>query len=153
MLYTFQGRNDGGEPTARVTFDTAGNLYGATALDGVLGGGTFFQLAPSNGKWVFNLMYSLVGYGPGPQSSLAFDTTTNNFYGTTLGDVASGWGSAFKLAPTTGGWTFEPLYDFSGGSDGSQPYGGLLIGPNGNLYGTTAYGGNNTEGTMFEITP
>ncbi len=153
VLYTFTDGTDGGEPYAGVALDGGGNLYGATGLDGALGGGTLFQLAPSNGKWLFTLMYSLAGYDSGPQNSLLFDPQTGNLYGTTLGDGANGWGSAFKLTPSTGGWTYESLYDFTGGADGSQPYGSLLIDSSGNLYGTTAHGGNNSQGVIFQIKP
>ena len=60
----------------------------------------------------------------------------------------------FKITPQG---KFTQLYVFQGGSDGSNPFGRLIQGSNGNYYGTTAYGGNFTftssGGGRFEITP
>jgi uncharacterized repeat protein (TIGR03803 family) len=47
---------------------------------------------------------------------------------------------------------FATLYSFSGGNDGSSPYAGVIQANDGNLYGTTAYGGTNGDGTVFQIT-
>ena len=47
--------------------------------------------------------------------------------------------------------TFTILYSFTGGSDGRQPGGGLLLDAAGNLYGTTAFGGTSNAGTVFKV--
>ncbi len=57
-----------------------------------------------------------------------------------------GPGSIFELSPSSNGWIFTSLHEFTGGDDGSNPN-SLTLGGNGKLYGTT-YGG-----TLFEITP
>jgi uncharacterized repeat protein (TIGR03803 family) len=57
------------------------------------------------------------------------------------------------LTPTGEGWTETPLYEFTGGSDGASPFGGLVRDGSGNLYGTTAGGGSNGYGgTVFRLT-
>jgi uncharacterized repeat protein (TIGR03803 family) len=48
---------------------------------------------------------------------------------------------------------FTVLYRFAGGSDGSNPGAGLVLGTDGNFYGTTQEGGAQNDGTIFEITP
>ena len=48
--------------------------------------------------------------------------------------------------------TLKTLHTFTGGADGSQPYGGLTQGSNGNFYGTTSTGGGSGLGTVFSIT-
>src|ERR1019366_8743737 len=45
------------------------------------------------------------------------------------------------------------LHSFSGGADGTYPYGGLIFDAAGNLYGTTTSGGTSNTGTGFELTP
>jgi uncharacterized repeat protein (TIGR03803 family) len=82
-----------------------------------------------------------------------------NFYGTTcdVGCVGeggvNGFGTVFKVTPTG---TLTTLYDFcpqkTSCPDGAFPIGGLVLGTDGNFYGTTAYGGANDDGTVFKIT-
>jgi uncharacterized repeat protein (TIGR03803 family) len=45
------------------------------------------------------------------------------------------------------------LYRFTGGADGGTPFAGVVLGPNGNLYGTTISGGQTNAGVVFEIKP
>ncbi len=78
------------------------------------------------------------GLGP---NSLEFDNK-GNLYGTTeygggAGDCSNGGcGTIFELV-VDGAWTKNVLYRFAGGTDGSVPQAGVVVGPNGNLYGTT----------------
>ena len=48
---------------------------------------------------------------------------------------------------------FETLYSFQGSPDGANPSGGVVIGKNGTLYGTTGGGGTSGNGTVFTLTP
>jgi len=153
-LCAFQDSTDGGSPFGGLVFDNAGNLYGASSGGGPGGGGTLYQLMPSNGSWTFGVVYSLIGsaYLPGPYDSLTMDAA-GNLYGTTTKDGAHGAGSVFKLMPFSGGWAETDLYDFASGSEGAVPYGSVLIDANGNLYGTASQGGANGHGVIWEITP
>jgi len=81
-----------------------------------------------------------------------------NFYGTTSEGGANGYGTVFKITPSG---TLTTLYGFCSQpncADGQLPYGGLVLAPNGNFYGTTYEGGANCLdeegcGTVFQITP
>src|SRR5438105_11951670 len=65
-----------------------------------------------------------------------------NIYGTTVlgGDFASG--TVFKLSPTLNGWVQTVLYSFTSGADGGEPYKGVTVDREGNLYGTAVTGGS-----------
>ena len=152
VIHAFQGRSDGAYPYAGLIFDGQGNLYGATTQRGSNGGGTVFQLVPSNGGWTFNLIYSFSGNGGGPVSSLILDGA-GNLYGTTGSAGAYGYGSAFKLAPGANGWVYTDLHDFSGGTDGAYPDGTVAIDASGNLYGTAYAAGVHNGGVVWEIAP
>jgi uncharacterized repeat protein (TIGR03803 family) len=153
-LYAFQSSTDGGKPFGGVVFDNAGNLYGATSSGGAGSGGTAYELMPSNGSWIFGLLYSFTGSAnlPGAYDSLTMDAA-GNLYGTTTKDGAHAAGSVFKLTPANGGWTETDVYDFASGSGGAVPYGSVLIDTSGNLYGTASAGGANGYGVIWEITP
>jgi uncharacterized repeat protein (TIGR03803 family) len=152
VLYSFQNGSDGADVAAGLIFDSAGNLYGATTSGGSGGGGTVFQLAPSGGgHWTFNLLCSFSG-SAGPANSLVMDAS-GNFYGTTVEDGSNGAGSIFKLTYSGGSWTCTDLYDFTGGNDGGDPFGGVTLDGKGNLYGTTETGGANGAGVIWELTP
>jgi uncharacterized repeat protein (TIGR03803 family) len=164
VLYSFKAGSDGEYPKAGVIFDSAGNLYGATAQGGANNGGTIFELTVSNG-WAFKLLYSLSATQGGPSGvsySMIMDSA-GNLYGTTAYNGAYNLGSVFKLTHGSGGWTYTSLHDFTGGSDGAYPVGGLAMDSSGNLYGAAEAGGNNSSncfvgfnyqcGVIFEITP
>jgi len=159
QLFTIIDIEDDGYVTeGGVVLDNAGNVYGSTLAYGPNGGGTVFEL--SAGTWNFTLLYGFSGNG-GPDESLSMDSA-GNLYGTTNADGAYNKGNVFKLTPSANGWTYTDLYDFTGGSDGGYPISNVVVDAQGNLYGTTAYGGSgpctsryngNGCGTVWEITP
>jgi uncharacterized repeat protein (TIGR03803 family) len=73
-----------------------------------------------------------------------------NLYGTTDSGGTSNMGTVFKMAPLSG--VVTTIYNFSS-ADGQYPDGGLILGTDGNFYGTTLIGGANNLGTVFKITP
>ena len=58
--------------------------------------------------------------------------------------------TVFRMTPAG---VLTNLYSFGGGADGSYPAAALLLGSDGNFYGTTAYGGAYGDGTVFRMTP
>lgn len=151
VLYNFGGSDESNSPYGGLIFDRQGNLYG-TACGGPNGGGAVYELALSNGRWSYNLAYGFSGYA-GPRDGPTMDASGNIF----LTDLATGLpnqaGSVFKLTPGAGGWTATDLYDFTGGSDGANPFGNVVLDAAGKLYGTTTLGGTHNLGVVFEITP
>jgi hypothetical protein len=51
-----------------------------------------------------------------------------------------------------GAWTWDALYSFTGGTDGTGPLAKLVASPDGVLYGTSS-GGTTGFGTAFSLTP
>ena len=131
-LHTFSAQDDGYDPRGGLIFDLAGNLYGTTYSGGVGNGGTIFELGPSHGGWTFTTIYSFVGSPScGPAADLILDAA-GNLYGTTVCDGAYGEGSAFKLTPSGGTWTYTSLHEFCANgyptcSDGYWPSGRLAL--------------------------
>jgi uncharacterized repeat protein (TIGR03803 family) len=157
ILYSFTGQSDGGRPEGALIQDAEGNFYGSAALDGAGGGGTAFELSPSDGGWTYTLIHSFSG-SVGPVAALAMDAS-GNLYGTTYEDGAHGFGNVFKLTKSNGSWSYTSLYDFTGGSDGAMPLSNVVTDGAGNLYGTAGYGGATGRlcpdgcGVVWEIAP
>jgi uncharacterized repeat protein (TIGR03803 family) len=152
----FKGMPHAGFPYGGLISDTAGSLYGTTYYGGANGLGSVFKLNNSNGKFKESVLYSFkTGTdGNSPTSTLAFDAH-GNLYGTTsAGGDTNQDGTVFKLTPTSGGkWKESVVHRFKNAPDGANPYYGLALDKAGNLYGTTASGGAQSQGVIFKLTP
>ncbi|MGC1648401.1 MAG: choice-of-anchor tandem repeat GloVer-containing protein [Candidatus Sulfotelmatobacter sp.] len=152
ILHSFQNGNDGATPYAGLIADKSGNFYGAATDGGSNGGGTAFELTSSKGVWTFNILYSVPGWGiSGTFRDLVMDKS-GNLYATTHCDGGDNAGTVYELTPSNGTWTYTLLYTFTGGGDGLFSFSNLVVNE-GKLYGTTAYGGSQGAGVVFEVTP
>ena len=135
------GAEDGEDPEGGVLLDGSGNIFGATTSGGHYNSGTVFEISPDGSEQVLH-MFGLAGDGVFPVGNLIADESgalygVTNEGGTHLcGRV--GCGIVFKLAADG---TESVLHSFAGGQDGWSPSGGLVAGTQGNLYGTTQFGG------------
>jgi uncharacterized repeat protein (TIGR03803 family) len=166
ILHHFGTGADGDSPYSSLVFDSGGNLYGTTWKGGYGSSGTVFELTPDrSGGWTEKILRN---FGDGvdgafPYSGLILDAA-GNLYGTTYYGGTYDGGVAFELTPTAhGSWTEKILHHFNtNGTDGHQPYAGLILDGKGNLYGATLYGGSGACndgflgtgcGTVFELIP
>ena len=121
-------------------------------------------VATSAGAQTFAVLHNFTGGNDGatPVGSLTLDAA-GDLYGTTIAGGAKGLGTVFRLAHSGGNWQFYVFYAFNGLnnlSDGISPYAGVVIGPDGLLYGTTHSGGDGNGcmewhgcGTVFGLRP
>lgn len=166
--------------TSGVILGPTGVLYGSLTLGSPYYGAIYEVVPPAEkgGPWMESIIYSFTetnGDGAYPNGYLAlapngvlYGATRQG--GTTVGcSYNQGCGTLFQLTPSTmpgGAWTETVLYTFSGGVDGAYPTGPLTIGPNGEIYGTTEFGGTSAAcaagvsgnpyggcGTVFRFTP
>jgi uncharacterized repeat protein (TIGR03803 family) len=155
-VYAFPGAPNAGFPYGGLITDGKGDLYGTTYYGGTGGVGTVFKLDGTAKKE--SLLYSFEEGTDGgyPTSTLVFDAV-GNLYGTTSmgGLPACDCGTVFELSPVRGQntWTETVLHRFKEKPDGGYPYYGLSSDPSGNLFSTTASGGNSEAGIVFEFTP
>jgi|HubBroStandDraft_4_1064222.scaffolds.fasta_scaffold02703_4 uncharacterized repeat protein (TIGR03803 family) len=187
VLHAFAGNHDGVEGGNHLVADSAGNLYGTTfgggnqstsceVFTGFVGCGVVFELSPrEHGQWTERVLYAFTGGADGgvPTGGVILDSA-GNLYGTTLfggdkkpqncqavGTYAAGCGVVFMLTPTAHGpWKETALYTFTGGADGSEPWGNPVLDSSGDLYGMTNIGGANSScgppygcGVVFKLTP
>ena len=118
---------------------------------------TVFMLAvaapPAAQGQTYSVIHNFTGSdGDSPQSGLTFDKA-GNLYGTTRYGGSHNAGTVFKVTRHGSGWLFTPLYNFTGGYDGSNPDSRVVFGPDGSLYGTTTFGGLYRSGVVFRLRP
>ncbi|PYV55595.1 MAG: hypothetical protein DMG98_15095, partial [Acidobacteria bacterium] len=89
------------------------------------------------------VIYSFGGDEDGEyaDTDLAIDGV-GNLYGSTVLGGDFGSGTVWQLAPSGNSWTHTVLYSFTSGADGSEPYKGVTLDAEGNLYGTAVAGGS-----------
>ena len=90
---------------------------------------------------------------PGHRGGVPALHSAGNLYGSGTSGGTGGWGVAFKLTPSDGTWDFTSLHGFSGGNDGAEPGGNVVLDSQGNLYGCAESGGLYSEGIVWQITP
>jgi uncharacterized repeat protein (TIGR03803 family) len=153
VVYAFAHDNDdqGRNPQAGVTMDSSGNLYGTNTVGGAHDGGAAFELSYSSG-WDVSKLYSFATGTGGSYAALTLGPD-GNLYGTTSSGGQNGKGAVFQLTSDGGSWTYTSLHDFTGGADGSFPYGSVVFDAQGNLYGAAYSGGADNAGVVFQITP
>jgi uncharacterized repeat protein (TIGR03803 family) len=146
VLHEFAGGSVDGSHPASLLQGSDGNLYGTTALGGANNFGTVFTMTRTG---VETLLHSFTA-GEGQCQTPLIQGNDGNFYGSTGNGGTGGGGLVFKI---TSSGTVTALYSFAAGTtDGNSPN-ALLLGSDGNFYGTTGSGGADGYGTVFRITP
>lgn len=144
VLYSF-GTNPGDpvnpQNPGTIAQGRDGNLYSTAPSGGANGGGAVFRITPTGDLTVLH-SFETITQDSGAWSGLTLGTD-GNFYGTTFQGGTSGFGTLFKMAPNG---QFIVLYNFTGGSDGGNPYAAPIQGTDGDFYGTTA-------DTVYRLTP
>jgi uncharacterized repeat protein (TIGR03803 family) len=152
ILHSFSGATNGADgsfPFSGLCLGLDGLLYGTTHAGGSNDLGTVFKLNPDGtGYSVLHHFNGGPADGREPLGSLV-QGDDGRLYGTTYYGGADDSGVIFTLNTNGGGYT--TLWSFKIGSDGSQPFAGLVSATNGKLYGTTRWGGSNDGGTIFKV--
>jgi uncharacterized repeat protein (TIGR03803 family) len=137
------------QPHAALVQGTDGNFYGSTYYtpgnSSPTQFGAFFKLTPAGQITFYPQTLKLAVEGPLIQASDA------NFYGMSGGEGLFGISSTPSVFSMTPSGVVTILHTFGQGSDGTFPWGTVVQGPNGNLYGTTSLGGTAGQGVLFEI--
>jgi uncharacterized repeat protein (TIGR03803 family) len=146
-LHSFSGA-DGARPYAGVTTMADGTIYGTTHEGGLANRGTVFKIDPAG---AFTSIHSFSGEDGAYPYSTVIEGRDGALYGTTSeggsGPDHSGYGTVYRI---DGSGTITTLHRFTG-ADGEAPYGDLIEASDGNLYGTTYFGGPLGGGVVFRI--
>lgn len=148
----------GGSTPSGLTPDADGNFYGVAELGGRLGHGLVFKLSPNGEVFSEKVLYNFCRKagctdGRDPVGRVAFDSG-GKLYGTTSNGGRNDGGVVFRLDI---GSRETVLHSFCqkqpNCDDGSSPAGGVVVAPNGDLFGTTLGGGNSPSccGVLYQI--
>ncbi len=146
VIWSFGVNGDGALPSGSLTLGSDGDFYGMTLAGGAFGAGTIFKVAPGGAE---SVIFSFKGSdGANPSGTLLLGPD-GNFYGMTRFGGDNNFGTIFQVTP--GGalaqlWSFADAYP-----DGDEPYGDLVLGPDGGLYGMTDGGGTAGFGAIITI--
>lgn len=153
VIHSFAGGASGTEPLfSGVIRDRNGNFYGTTYSGGTSNLGTVFKVDKEGNATV---LHSFTGGEDGatPYAGLVRDDA-GHMYGTTyngglkLTACAMGCGVVFEIDPNG---QERVIHQFSSGTDGAFPVGGLILDHNGDIYGATESGGTYNFGMVFKI--
>lgn len=146
--HAFRGGSDGSTPSAGLLLANDGNFYGTTSAGGAANAGTVFKMTPAG---IVTVLYAFTGGADGgsPLGAL-IQATGGNLYGTTYSGGAANKGTVFSVSLSG---AFSSIYSFTDNPDGANPRAALIQATDGNLYGTTQFGGQRGRGTVFGMTP
>jgi uncharacterized repeat protein (TIGR03803 family) len=151
----YQGNPTAG-PSGELIFGKDGAIYGTTYGGGLYDQGVIFRMT-TGGSYL--VLYNFKGVnqpgnssdGAQPEGRLALGPD-GTIYGTTgFGGSPSGYGTAWSIKQNGSTWDYKQLYIF--GSPGNLPHSGLILGNDGDLYGTGAGGGNYQSGVIYRFLP
>jgi uncharacterized repeat protein (TIGR03803 family) len=153
---------DGAQPLGGVIRDSEGNLYGGTLVGGAHARGVAYKLAPSGQVTVLYNFCSLGGdlCTDGWAAVISVRDSEGNLYGTAGFGGAHNVGAVYELTASGKETVLHSFCSLANCADGSAPS-GLIRDSEGNLYGTTLYGGASSNGSgvtsgagvLFKLTP
>ena len=143
--------NPGANPQLTNLVEYNGKFYGMTEQGGNFNAGVIFEWDPSSNTYTKRFSFDGTT-GSGPLGSLTL--YNNKFYGTTQSGGDQSQGVIFEWDPATGIYNkkIDFIDNFFDGYNGYLPVGNLTM-SDGKFYGTTAGGGNDDKGTIFEWDP
>lgn len=148
ILHAFTGA-DGSSPSAAPLLDDKGNIFGTTLYGGAHNAGTVYKVAP-NGRETVLHSFNPPTDGYAPRAGVVRDDK-GNLYGTGQQGGVNNYGTLFKLTPSG---HFTVLHAFGADTDGRAVYTAPTLVKNDagklEIYGLTAHGGINNEGTFYK---
>ena len=143
---------NGTEPDGQLFIDSNGDLLGATTSGGANGIGTTYEIVKTGGGFASTPTF-LADIPIGLNTLVGVPNLSADASGDLFGLMFSGGANTLGTVVEfpAGGGPSTVLANFTGGANGANPGGKVLVDASGDLFGTTASGGAHGAGTVFEI--
>jgi len=156
VLYSFGASGDGANPVAGVTVAPKGTLYGTTSAGGSANEGTVFALTPLKTGWKESVLYNFLLQNDGgvPYAGVMLDKAGHLYGAATTGGAGgdNGGGTVFEMTHSASGWSFTVINELAGyGLSGTER--NMMMDSSGNIWATTHCDGDESEGTIYELSP
>ncbi len=149
VLHDFKpSTGDGRNPYYALKFGLDGLLYGTTDRGGTNDSGLLFKISTNGSSYVKLHDFGASGDGVTLYST-PIQSASGKLFGVTDSGGVNGSGTLYAINPDGTGYII--LHSFGGAGDGANSDGRLLLAGDGLIYGTTLFGGANSEGTVFTI--
>ena len=146
----FNNSTNGAAPLSKLFQASNGFLYGTTFNGGATNEGILFEYHIVGNILSKVVDFSATSVGANPNTSV-IQAADGLLYGITPSGGPAGNGTLFSYNPVTA--LIQKKVDFSNSTNGSNPQAGLVMAPNGKLYGMASNGGNNLQGVLYEFDP
>ena len=141
-----QSTTSGRYPNSGLALGSDSNFYGMTENGGTNDSGTAFRVTPSGSVTTLTSFIGSNGLRPFGALTAAPD---GNLYGMTSSGGAHSGGTIVQV--TTAG-AVNAIYSFNPSTGGAYPFGNLIVGSDGNLYGNTSTNGGTIPAVFFNVT-
>ncbi len=142
---------DGASPFAGLVQGVDGTLYGTTYSGGSKQEGTVFEVKPDGSGYAVLHDFGDSSEDGGFPAATLTRGADGTLYGTTLSGGTNGLGTVFRLNPDGAGYKVLHSFGLNDPDGAWSPRGGLVLGTDGSLYGTTEYGGAHRSGILFRL--
>lgn len=148
-LYNLNPATDGSNAKGDMLEISPGVFIGTTSVAGANNAGVLFQFSIANG---FSILHSFQSASDGgnPTGALVYNSSNQKIYGACSSGGSNGFGTCFSYGLNG---IFTVQHNFGGAAAGAYPQGGVILANDGMLYGTTQYGGNHSQGSIFKLNP
>lgn len=148
VLHRFDASKEGANPSGGVLIASDGRLYGTCNLGGTNNSGTVWVMKADGSEFAVLHHFSSSADCRNPEAE-PMEASDGKLYGTGYNGGGSARGGVFTLSKTGAGYSVLNGFNFGGNAAPRGPLGGLVEGPNGQLYGTTEFGGVADKGSLF----
>ncbi len=148
-LYNLNPASDGSNAKGDMVEVSPGVFIGTTSSAAEHNAGSIFQYSLNEGFTTLHSFQSSTD-GGNPSGAIAYNPVNQKIYGACSSGGNDGFGTCFTYG-MNGIYTVQ--HNFGGAAAGAYPQGGVIFADDGKLYGSTQYGGNFSQGSIFKLNP